>query len=307
MAASIKGDPLLARPPVVLMTSLGDTLDAATMAKAGLAACLTKPVRQSALFDALQTVLAPGGAAPAAAEAKPAPGGHRRVLVVEDNSVNQKVILLQLKKLGHSADAVASGKEALATLEKIGYDLILMDCQMPEMDGYEATREIRRREGASGGRRMPIVALTANALPEDRQKCFAAGMDDYLAKPVRLDELSRAITGRADSVVKHDTVLELREMAGPEGFQHIRLEFFRSTEKLLADLHAAADAGDAEVLRRAAHTLKGASGSLGASGLESLCRELETALASPDATGLRGLVARMASEFVSVKRALENA
>jgi signal transduction histidine kinase/DNA-binding response OmpR family regulator len=206
LARQIKSEPGIAAVNLVMLTSFGERGHGDTARTAGVAAYLTKPVRQSQLFDCLANVISAATNAPArnvsAAPAKLVPGhplketrlmSSKLILLAEDNVVNQKVGLRQLLKLGYRADAVANGRETLEALERIPYDLVLMDCQMPEMDGYEATGEIRRREGTR--KHTFIVAMTANALAGDRAKCIAAGMDDYVSKPVRPEELG-AVLGR---------------------------------------------------------------------------------------------------------------
>jgi PAS domain S-box-containing protein len=201
LARTIKADPSISVVHLVLLTSFGQRGDCATAEEAGVAAYITKPVRQSQLFQCLTSVLG-GLASERTSDDKVAivtkhtlpdvkPLSQKLILLAEDNMVNQKVAVRQLQKLGYRADAVANGQEALEALGRIAYDLVLMDCQMPEMDGYEATAEIRRREGTS--KHTPIVAMTAHALQGDRLKCIAAGMDDYLSKPVKPDELKRVL------------------------------------------------------------------------------------------------------------------
>jgi len=180
--------------PLVLLSSAGHRGGAAELRGGGFAAALVKPVRQSQLFDALAGVLAEGQAAPKVEQAKGAAAVEPlglRILLAEDNSTNQKLALRLLGKWGCRADAVANGLEALAALAQAPYDAVLMDVQMPEMDGLEATEAIRRREGGTG-RHVPIIAIiamTANAMQGDRERCLESGMDDYVSKPIRPQEL----------------------------------------------------------------------------------------------------------------------
>ena len=187
----IKANALVSGTALVMMTSIGQRGDGQAARDAGFSAYLTKPVKSQHLHDGLALALG-RQADPAAAraplitrhtidEAKARPG-KARILVVEDNRVNQLVILAMLKKTGYTADAVANGREALAALPAGRYDLVLMDCQMPVMDGYEATLEIRRAEPPI--RNLPVIALTASAMEGDRDRCLAAGMDDFISKPV---------------------------------------------------------------------------------------------------------------------------
>ena len=190
--------------PLLLLTSLGRLHEARDAA--GLAAPLSKPVKASQLFDALVGVLAEQVAAldvPADADGKTLVTSSLRVLVAEDNSVNQKLALRLLEKLGYSADIAANGLEVLQALDREPYDVVLMDVQMPELDGLEATRQIRARW--PDGTRPRIIAMTANAMPEDREACFEAGMDDYVAKPIRPEELAKALRGARPLAAQPET------------------------------------------------------------------------------------------------------
>ena len=197
LARIIRADPALAATRIILLTPFGKTVPAEALEAAGIARSQFKPVRPAALFDHLDQLMRgapPGPAAPARSGEDPAPKkapGNQRILVAEDNAVNLRVALGQLRKLGYTADAVGNGLEALAALEKIPYGIVLMDCQMPEMDGYEATAAIRQREGNQ--RHTWIIAMTANAMQGDRDKCLAAGMDDYVSKPTRVADLEAAL------------------------------------------------------------------------------------------------------------------
>jgi CheY-like chemotaxis protein len=208
LARAIKADPAIASTHLIILTSMGSMHSQEELRAAGVDAYLVKPVKQSRLFDCLVTVL--GRAAAEHVFTKPAKDerperappemahvNRARILLAEDNIVNQKVALAQLRGLGFTADAAANGHEVLSALKQVAYDIILMDCQMPEMDGYEAARAIRQAEKAGTApwkAPVHIIAMTANAMTGDREKCLAAGMDDYLSKPVRKPDLQSAMT-----------------------------------------------------------------------------------------------------------------
>jgi PAS domain S-box-containing protein len=195
LARTIRANPEWRAIPIVLMTSLGGLADPQTLKAIGIARWLSKPVKAAHLRDVLNATIgaaaAPRGATKPGAP-PPAPSALRgRVLVAEDNMTNQKVTLLQLRHLGCTADAVANGAEAVAALIQCPYDVVLMDCQMPEMDGFEATRRIRALSGDRRG--VPVIAMTASALSGDRERCLAAGMDDYVSKPAKPADLEAAL------------------------------------------------------------------------------------------------------------------
>ena len=195
LGAAIRADPSIATTPLVLLASVGQEDQAEEFA-----GVLTKPARQSQLLGVIASLL--GGASSTGTVARHASTGAAvdgtgalngpLVLVAEDMMVNQLVARRMLEKFGCRVDVVGNGREAVAALELISYAVVMMDIQMPEMDGFEATAEIRRREGP-GSRHTPIIAMTANALVGDRDRCLAAGMDDYVSKPVRIDELEDAV------------------------------------------------------------------------------------------------------------------
>jgi signal transduction histidine kinase/PleD family two-component response regulator len=212
LGRKIKADPLLQNIPLMMMSSIGQRGDAVRIQEVGFAAYLTKPVKQSQLYNCLASVFS-------LAKTKEASHGKHlitkhsiaedmrsraRILLVEDNITNQKVALIILNKLGYHADAVANGEEAVKALELIPYDLVLMDCQMPVMDGYEASACIRDPQSSVLNHNVPIIAMTAHAMKGDQEKCLASGMDDYVSKPVGpqklSDALERQLQGMLDSV-----------------------------------------------------------------------------------------------------------
>jgi two-component system, sensor histidine kinase and response regulator len=204
LARKLKSLPATAALKLVLLTSVGDRMSGSELQANGLEACLIKPVRARELHACLTRALGsvmPASSSLAKPVAQPAtpslpapapmpPAGAARILVAEDNVVNQKLALNLLRKLGYAADVVENGRAAIEAHERAAYDVILMDCQMPVMDGYKAAGELRHAPDRS---RLRIVAMTANAMEGDREKCLAAGMDDYLSKPVRLEELKRVL------------------------------------------------------------------------------------------------------------------
>ena len=203
LARQIKADSTLSRVRLILLTSLGRRGDAKIAQEVGILAYLTKPVRQGQLIECLTLVMGTSKRTAVRADDQPRliitrhslSEAHAqrspRVLVVEDNPVNQKVATKILENLGCRVDVAANGREAVEGLARIQYSLVFMDCQMPEMDGFEATRLIRQQEQAWG--HIPIIAMTANAMGEDRAQCLAIGMDDFLCKPVQSQDLAEML------------------------------------------------------------------------------------------------------------------
>jgi two-component system, sensor histidine kinase and response regulator len=206
LARVIESNPIFSHTKKIMLTSLGLRLESPVMHEAGISECLLKPAKKAKLLECLNRVIGEASAGPQTQNLSdkacdPLPPenpihGPMRILLAEDNRVNQKVVSAQLRKLGYQADIAVNGLEALKASERIHYDVIFMDCQMPEMSGYEASRKFRERALTADGdakSRTHIVALTANAMEGEREKCLAAGMDDYLSKPTRIDDLDAAL------------------------------------------------------------------------------------------------------------------
>ena len=254
----------LARTRLLMLTSGPRPGDERRAIALGVSSYLIKPVKQSDLLERMLEALATPGAR---ARARPAPtrraGRRLRVLVAEDNAVNQRVATGMLERAGHRAQVVENGRQALAELARERFDMVLMDVQMPELDGFETTAAIRDSERGSG-RHVPIVALTAHAMKGDAERCLAAGMDAYLAKPLQPRELDAVLARLApDVAIDRERLLE-RVGGDARALAEVARIFLADAPRRLAEIRRAIARGDALALRAAAHTLKGAVSNFGA-------------------------------------------
>ena len=335
---ALKADPALEKIALVLLASFAHRGDGKHPQKAGYAAFLLKPVRESQLFDALSTawearngegetnsVQSQKQMKSSLAQANPPGTASKisgvRVLVVEDNAVNQKVATRMLEKLGCRVDIAANGKEAVEMVHAFPYDLVFMDWQMPVMDGHEATVQIRLQE--KSGTRLPIVAMTAHARPEDRERCLAVGMDGYISKPIRPQELlevlerhlpkqsrveSTAVSGELPSAEAASSTEILARFEGDrELFREVAGVFLDDHPKLLSEIRSAVGRRDSEALVRAAHTLKGAVGNFAAKSafeaaqkLETIGRERDWAAAEQSCAELKKEIERLEPTLVAL-------
>jgi CheY-like chemotaxis protein len=286
LARAISLAPSLRAARLIMLTSTVDRrLDAR---EAGVHHYLTKPVRRAKLLETVAEAM--GALAPSVPPVAPAapPASGQRILVVEDNAVNQRVIEAMLNKRGFAVECASNGRAGLERIAENEYALVFMDCQMPELDGYEATAALRERENDD---HLTVVAMTAHAMKGDRERCLAAGMDDYLAKPLRPEELDAVLerwlhTPSAPVQVKPEPqsasmalVDEARARVFREDYPEIvdqLIELFEdSTPPLLRELREGVETGDEESVRRAAHKLKGSCQNIGASGMAAQIAELE--------------------------------
>ena len=335
--------PGLEKLKVLLMAPVGQRLDPGLLRTVGVAGSLVRPVRLNRLREVLGLLLRGEDMLAAFEERTLVVGssGDRigrplKLLMAEDNLVNQKVATSLLRKLGYHVDIVPNGKSALQALKDHVYDAVLMDCQMPELDGYETTRELRRRE-ASGlfGKRLPhhVIALTANAMAGDRERCLAAGMDDFLTKPLEVELLRLALVHAASRLagapapqhkstpssasvpdwqslpVLDPSALEvfrsLRTPDGPDPIEELVNLFVEDLPRRLSDLRRAVQTPSGKDLKSASHTLKGSASNVGGRRLAGICARLETLALTEEFPEATRILTYLESEADSLRQALE--
>jgi CheY-like chemotaxis protein/HPt (histidine-containing phosphotransfer) domain-containing protein len=308
---------------LVMLTSLGrrrEDVDAGV----DFAAQLTKPIKASQLYETLMSVLGEMSEEVRPAEAGvghgPVSAGRAplQILLADDNAVNQQFALVLLEKMGYRADVVANGAEVLEALARRPYDVVLMDVEMPVMDGLEASRRINREMPA--GQRPRIIAMTANAMQGDRETCLAAGMDDYLSKPIRREELAAALARSESHTVSADDWGPVEEVGDADPVDLAQLEaavgdprfvrelistFLNDAPALVGTLRSSLEQRDLEELRRAAHTLKSNGRTFGATTLATLSEELERSAQTGALGDAAELVSRTEREYARVEDALE--
>jgi two-component system sensor histidine kinase/response regulator len=317
----IKNDPILQDTVLVMMTSMGKRGDVARLRSVGFAAYLTKPIMQSHLHECLLMVLNPNikysdnniiTRHKVAEHLKQ----RIRILLAEDNPVNQKVALKILDKLGYQADVVGNGIEAIEALKAIPYDLVLMDIQMPKMDGFETTRLTRNTSTGVKNRHIPIVAMTAHAMKGDRERCLTAGMNDYIPKPINPGELGKVVAQWIPSV--KETFPEPHEQArlfnsdgllqclGGDNKIHDEIidVFLQDVPKQICELKDAIIRGDAATVQRHAHSLRGASANVGAIRLEEIALLLEEGGERRDMRQASEMLELIRKEFKRIERML---
>ncbi len=305
-----------------MLTSQDDSEEIRRALALGVEYCLSKPARVNELYSCMVAAISgvpmhyrdAAGMHRQTLPPEPDSGIVAQVLLAEDNLVNQEIALAMLEESAYQVTVVENGRQALLTYTDGAFDLILMDCHMPEMDGFEATRRIRQQEKDSGRARTPIIALTANAISGDRERCLEAGMDDYIAKPfaraallrtmahwINPAPVSTAASASQNDIAAPSAPQQTEEVASldPKALQALRalqrpgrpdvltriIDMFNNdAPRLLGEMHAAAGAGDAEALRRAAHTLKSTSANVGATILAATCKEIEQLARAADMT-----------------------
>ncbi|MES2355272.1 MAG: response regulator [Pseudomonadota bacterium] len=352
LAHAIKNDPAISNTKIVMLTSIISSAEVTTAREAGISAQLSKPIRRADLYQCLAKVMGTPAAesikSTGRLASKPATANKRltgRILLAEDNAVNQAVARGILGGIGCNVDVANNGQLAVDAWQRGTYDLILMDCQMPEMDGFTATSTIRqleqlKRDDATGEHRsehIPVIALTANAMEGDRGRCLAAGMDDYLSKPFTREQLHSVLARwlpeeientllqpapvsstdtatvkpvqSSEPVVHIEDLNAIRAIQGDQGDSWLReivQIYLDSSPPLLEEMYTSHDGGDAKTLYRMVHTLKSSSASLGARKLAELCKAAEAAVRESGAQALTtAQLGEIQAEFERVKVALK--
>jgi CheY-like chemotaxis protein len=301
-----------------MLTAYGRQGDEDAAKEAGILVFQTKPVRQSQLYDCLATGMATGppdlsqrsSASPEATSVL-----YGRILLAEDNPVNQEVAEGMLKAFGCQVQVVGNGQAAVNALSHTPYDIVLMDCQMPVMDGFAATAVIRKNKHT-----LPIIAVTANAIAGDRERCLAAGMNDYLSKPfthAKLREILErwlpppkpgqpdepAINSDAAPTIEHqawDAIRALQRKGQPDVLAKVMTLYLDSSRTLMEALRQAVPAQDASAVREAAHSLKSSSATLGAIVLAEHCKELEAMGQAQTLVQAAEMLSRLEAEYAAV-------
>ncbi len=343
MARLIRKDPAISTTKIIMLTSVEICEDTKSAKETGIDIYLTKPVRQIDLYNSLTSLIKENQDKVAKPIVSDSPEQNAttfkaKVLLAEDNLINQQVAKGVLRKFGCHVDLALHGVEAIAAVKKGSYDIIFMDCQMPRMDGYEATEEIRRIEKLHNEKkRTPIIALTANALSGDREKCLAAGMDDYISKPFDQEQIYKilsiwlpdnrkkakqsqqaqekpASTGHNEteaclSAINLKTLEEIRKLqstGGEDLLNRIVTLFLDETPKQLTELHQAIVDQDADKIFSLAHSLKSSSANLGAMKLSVLLKELEQKGRDKSLTNVTVLFEQIKDEFSQTIEPLQN-
>ena len=325
VAERIKQTPEFASATIMMLSSAAQSGDTARYRELGIAAYLTKPIKQSDLLDAIMTALG----TPTEDEDKSPQvtrhllresGRRLNILLAEDNIVNQKMAVRMLEKRGHTVVIASDGRETLATLEQQQFDVVLMDVQMPQMDGFEVTASIREKEKATGAH-IPIVAMTAYAMKGDRERCLEAGMDGYVGKPIKAQELFDAIESLVGTSAEAETSAETEQhtdevfdrdatLARVDGDLEFLMElvelFLEDSPKLLSRIRDAVARGDSKALERAAHTLKGSVGNFDAKATFEAALKLENMGRNEDLSNAEEAYSALEEELERLKPALES-
>ncbi len=314
LAAAVRGDPTIATTRLLMLTSAGRRGDGQRCRELSIHGYLPKPASRSDLIEAVRAVLGSPSVVDVVTRHSIAESRKRlRILLAEDNPVNQEVAASMLRKRGHDVDVVANGRAALEAATRERYDVVLMDIQMPEMDGFEATQAIRATPQGSD---LPIVALTAHALSGERERCLSFGMSGYLSKPYKGHELFAAVEGWEQAITPGPTTQASTLTAPPvdlDGFRQdmraagaeaavdsILDTFLHTAQDRIAAMIDALTTGSAQEIERAAHAFKSAAGAIGAKGLATLLLQLEEAGKTGAVAQARGLEIRFRTETDAV-------